>query len=258
MDVQLFQMILVVLYGFWINYDKNGTMFGLQQPVMAGMVIGFILGDLKTGLFIGGTLQLMTLGISSFGGASVPDYATAAAVGSYIAITTGQEATVGITLAIPVAMLVVQLDVLKWSTNIYFQNKAERYAEQENYRGLELMQVCGVINTSVTSGLPVLLTVIFGPSVIGGIVEYIPGWLSSGLSVAGGLLPAIGIAMLLHYLPARDYFSFLLVGFVLAAYFSMPVLGVALLGTAIALYMYKKKSEAAVPVAVAGGMDEDE
>lgn len=257
MELQLWQMILVVLYGFWINYDKNGTMFGLQQPVMAGMVVGAILGDLTTGLFIGGTLQLMTLGISSFGGASVPDYATAAAVGSYIAITTGQEATVGITLAIPVAMLVVQLDVLKWSTNIFFQNKAERYAEQENYRGIELMQVCGVINTGVTSGLPVLLTVIFGPTVIGGIVEYIPDWLSSGLSVAGGLLPAIGIAMLLHYLPTKDYFSFLLIGFVLAAYFSMPVLGVALLGAAFALYMYKKSSSQPAAVATEG-MNDDE
>ena len=31
------------------------------------------MGDLQTGLYIGATLQLMTLGISSFGGASVPD-----------------------------------------------------------------------------------------------------------------------------------------------------------------------------------------
>ena len=77
------------------------------------------MGDLKTGLYIGATLQLMTLGISSFGGASVPDYQTAALVGSYIAISTKQDASIGITLAIPVAMLMVQLDVLKWSINIY-------------------------------------------------------------------------------------------------------------------------------------------
>ena len=90
MHVQLWQMLLIIAYGFFINYDKNGTMIGTSQPVTAGLIVGLIMGDLKTGLYIGATLQLMTLGISSFGGASVPDYQTAALVGSYIAISTSR------------------------------------------------------------------------------------------------------------------------------------------------------------------------
>ena len=43
-------------------------MFGTYQPVTAGFVTGLILGDISTGLFIGGTLQLLSLGISNFGG----------------------------------------------------------------------------------------------------------------------------------------------------------------------------------------------
>ena len=97
MHVQLWQMLLIIAYGFFINYDKNGTMIGTSQPVTAGLIVGLIMGDLKTGLYIGATLQLMTLGISSFGGASVPDYQTAALVGSYIAISTKQDASIGIT-----------------------------------------------------------------------------------------------------------------------------------------------------------------
>lgn len=257
MDVQFWQIILIVLYGFFINYDKNGTMLGTSQPVTAGLIIGLILGDVKTGLYIGGTLQLMTLGISSFGGASVPDYQTAALVGSYIAITTGQDASIGITLAIPVAMLMVQLDVLKWSTNIYFQNKAEKYAEEENYRGIELMQYCAVFNTMLTSGIPVLLTVIFGPDLVGGIIEYIPEWLSGGLSVAGGLLPAVGIGLLLRYLPVKSYFGYLVIGFVGAVYLNLPILSIALFGAAIAFIIYKNRSEE-VQVQMVGGIDEDE
>lgn len=258
MEVQIWQMLLIVLYGFFINYDKNGTMIGTSQPVTAGLIVGLILGDVQTGLYIGGTLQLMTLGISSFGGASVPDYQTAALVGSYIAITTGQDAAIGITLAIPVAMLMVQLDVLKWSTNIFFQNKAVKYAEEGNYKKIELMQYCGVFNTMLTSGVPVLLTVIFGPKLVGGIIKYIPEWLSGGLSIAGGLLPAVGIGLLLRYLPVGSYFGYLLIGFVAAVYLKMPILGVALLGAAAALIIYKRKSEETVTVQMAGGFDEDE
>lgn len=258
MDVQLWQIILIVVYGFFINYDKNGTMLGTSQPVTAGLIIGLILGDVKTGLYIGGTLQLMTLGISSFGGASVPDYQTAALVGSYIAITTGQNASIGITLAIPVAMLMVQLDVLKWTTNIFFQNKAEKFATAGDFKKVELMHLCGVANTMLTSGIPVLLTVIVGPTVVGKVIEYIPEWLTGGLTVAGGLLPALGIGLLLRYLPVKAYFGYLIMGFVGAVYLNMPILGVALLGAAIALILFKKNSAESANVQTAGGMDEDE
>lgn len=257
MDVQFWQIALIVLYGFFINYDKNGTMIGTSQPVTAGLIVGLILGDLQTGLYIGGTLQLMTLGISSFGGASVPDYQTAALVGSYIAITTGQEAAIGITLAIPVAMLMVQLDVLKWTTNIYFQNKAQEYAEKENYKGVEWMHLLGLFNTMLTSGIPVLLTVIVGPAAVESIIEYVPDWLTGGLTVAGGLLPALGIGLLLRYLPVKSYFGYLIIGFVAAVYLDMPILGVALLGAAVALILFKKNSNIQ-PAQETGGMNEDE
>lgn len=253
------QTLLVVLYGFFINWDKEGPKLGTSQPVVAGFLTGLILGDIQTGLYIGGTLQLMTLGITSFGGASVPDYQTAALIGSYLAISTKQDASIGITLAIPVAMLIVQLDVLKWSTNIFFQQKAEKYAQKEDYRGLEWMQYLASLNTSFVSGVPVLLTVILGPTLVGSVITYIPEWITGGLKIAGGLLPAVGIGMLLKYLPAKDYFAYLLIGFVLSVYLQLPILGISLLGAAIALIVYKKNVSGSQTVAMeAGGFDEDE
>lgn len=62
------------------------------------------------------------------------------------------------------------------------------------------------------------------------IINYIPDWLSSGLSIAGGLLPAVGIGLLLRYLPVKSYFGYLIVGFVAAVYLDIPILGVALIG----------------------------
>ncbi|AXX65084.1 PTS sugar transporter subunit IIC [Bombilactobacillus bombi] len=258
MHVQLWQTLLVVFYGFFINYDKEGPKFGTAQPVVAGFLTGLIMGDVTTGLYIGGTLQLMTLGITSFGGASVPDYQTAALIGTYLSVSTKQDASIGITLAIPVAMLIVQLDVLKWSTNIYFQQKAEKYAEKEQYRKLELMQYLATINTSFVSGLPVLFTVLVGPKIVGSIIKYIPLWITNGLKVAGGILPAVGIGMLLKYLPTKDYFAYLLVGFVLAVYLKVPILGISLLGAAIALITYKNSNKSSNLNIEAGGADEDE
>lgn len=244
-NVQFWQIALIVLYGFFINYDKNGSMLGTSQPVVAG-------------LYIGGTLQLMTLGISSFGGASVPDYQTAALIGTYIAITTGQKAAIGITLAIPVAMLMVELDVLKWTVNIYFQNRAERYADEEKYSKIELMQLCGVFTTMLASGLPVLLTVIAGPTLVKSIITFIPQWVTGGLTVAGNLLPALGIGLLLRYLPVKSYFGYLVIGFIAAVYLKMTILGIALAGAAIALILYKRNNEELNTTQTVGGVNDDE
>lgn len=256
----LLRNILIVIYGFIINFDKEGPKLGISQPVVAGLIAGLIMGNVETGLYIGGTLQLMTLGITSFGGASVPDYQTAALIGTYLTIATKQSAAIGITLAIPIALLIVQVDVLKWSANIFCQQKAEKYADQGNYHMINWMQYLATLFTSFVSGIPVLLTVILGPKIVGSFINYIPAWLSGGLKTAAGILPAVGIGMLLQYLPTRDYFSYLIIGFVLAIYLKMPIIGISLIGFAIALILYKNQSKKqnTTEETVNGGANEDE
>ncbi len=73
MHLAAYQIILITIYAF-IAINDSLISNTLTQPAIAGMISGMIMGDLKTGLMVGGTLQLMRLGIAAFGGASVPDY----------------------------------------------------------------------------------------------------------------------------------------------------------------------------------------
>ena len=52
--------------------------------------------DVTTGLVVGGTLNLLVLGIGNFGGASIPDYMTGALLGTAFAIQSGQGAEFGV------------------------------------------------------------------------------------------------------------------------------------------------------------------
>lgn len=90
MEASIFQLVLIVLYGFFINFEKLNNVWNLSTG-NSGFCYRLILGDISTGLFIGGTLQLLSLGISNFGGASIPDYQTASIVATFITITTGQN-----------------------------------------------------------------------------------------------------------------------------------------------------------------------
>ena len=75
---------------------------------------------------VGGTLQLMRLGIAAFGGASVPDYFTGAVLGTAFAVISGNGAEYGIGLAVPVSLLMLQLDVVaRFVTYFYYTGSIE-------------------------------------------------------------------------------------------------------------------------------------
>ncbi len=79
----------------------------------------------------------------------------------------------------------------------------------------------------------------FGTPVVKLILNVIPKWFTDGLTIAGGLLPVVGIGMLLRYMPVKKYLAFLIAGFVLAGYLKLPILGIALLGLAATYEIYR-------------------
>lgn len=62
MHLTVLQIILITIFAF-IAINDSLISNSLTQPAIAGMISGLIMGDLKTGLMVGGTLQLMRLGI---------------------------------------------------------------------------------------------------------------------------------------------------------------------------------------------------
>ena len=262
MTIQWWQILLITIYAGFAFYDGNNTTFGTVKPTMAGFFAGLVLGDVTTGLVVGGTLNLLVLGIGNFGGASIPDYMTGALLGTAFAIQSGQGAEFGVTLAIPIGLLMIQLDILARFSNSYFQHRAERLVENGNFESAARMNLLGLIPQSISRMLPVFLALVFGSDFVNLVVNHLPMWLMNGLKTAGGILPSLGIAILLRYLPVSRNLSYLIVGFVLAAYLKVPVLGAALVGLAFAILSFqseKDETPAAAQVTVnAGGEMGDE
>lgn len=245
MEISIIQILLLTAYGFLAIWDTLNPNFGFNNPVVAGLFAGIIMGDIKTGLAIGGTLQLMVLGVGTYGGASIPDYMTGAVLGTAFAVTSGQGLKFGLAIAVPVGLLLVQFDVLARFVNTYFQHMADEAAEKRNYRKVELGNSLGVIPWGLSRALPIFICLYFGADLVNSILAVSPEWFLNGLKVAGGLLPAIGVAILLRYLPVKQYFAYIVFGFVAAAYMKIEMLGVALIGLAAAIIVYNKRKEEA-------------
>ncbi|KJY65420.1 PTS Man IIC [Lactobacillus helsingborgensis] len=238
MGLTIKEVILISLLAYVYSLDRHSTQIAGKITILYGALAGLILGDFKQGLEIGATLQLMSLGVANLGGASMPDYPTAAIISATIAITSGKGMAAGMAIGLPVGMLGMNFDVLIKLINSAIAKRAQNFAHKKQFGKMTRTIPLATIIYPLESTIPVFIAIVFGKSVVQAILNFMPQWFTVGLNVAGGMLPAVGFAMLLVYMPLKKYGYWLIVGFVATAYLKMPVLGVALLGAAAAIHLY--------------------
>lgn len=240
--------------------DQISVQIGFYTPLFAATITGIVLGDVKMGMTIGATLQLMTLGVATYGGATIPDYLSGAIMGTAYAIISGQGAEYGIGLAVPIGLLLTQLDILGRMTNSFFQHYADRCAVAGNYKGVERANILGMLPWVLSRVIPVVIALAFGETVVSGINAIIPVWFMTGLKAAGAILPAMGIAILMRYLPLKKYYPYFIIGFVLLAFGKtiFSVLSIALIGFALAAINYQRNKDRIVVASSGVIMDDEE
>ena len=105
MGFSAIQIILVFVWTFIIAIDQFDFLESLYQPIVSGAVIGAILGDLPTGLVVGGTYQLMTIGNMPVGGAQPPNAVIGGVMAVVFAIASGLANTAADPQALNFALL---------------------------------------------------------------------------------------------------------------------------------------------------------
>ena len=237
------QDILIVILAGYMTIDQNGPVVLSWFSVIVGMISGLIMGDMNTGLVIGGTFQLMSLGVAALGGASAPNYGLATIIGTFIAVRTGTGTDAALAVGLPVGLLVIQL-----AHKMQNDNNAGKWGRMNREAWL------GPAICSLQTVIPTIIVVCFGANVVNFILKFIPEWVTNGLSIAAGMLPVVGIGMLMRYMPVKKFLPFILIGFVLSAYLNVPVLGIAIVGFAAAFWYFTtelRKSDATEAVTVA-------
>lgn len=258
MDISVIQIILITLLAAMKAYDYHCTQVFIFNSVFWGAMAGLIMQDVTTGLYIGGTLQLMSLGVVGIGGASAPDYPLATIIATAIVVSTGQSVEIGLTAGIAVGMLFVQLDIVAKLINGFIGRRAQQLCNEGKFDKMNKTILLSNILMMLTSAIPTFIAVTLGSAMVTFIVESLPVWFTTGLSIAGGLLPAVGLSMLMTYMPTAKYISYLLIGFVLNAYLQVPVLGVALVGIACAILFYQQRvKEISTTNYAVGGLEDE-
>ena len=103
MDYSIIQIALVFIVTFIAAIDQFSFLESLYQPIVMGPAIGAILGDVQTGLIVGATYQLMTIGNMPVGGAQPPNAVIGGIMATVFAVTAGLPPTAAVAAAIPFA-----------------------------------------------------------------------------------------------------------------------------------------------------------
>ena len=238
------QIILVFAWTFIIAIDQFDFLESLYQPIVSGAVIGAILGDLPTGLVVGGTYQLMTIGNMPVGGAQPPNAVIGGVMAVVFAIASGLDTTAAVGLAVPFALIGQYMVTLLFTVMSPMMSVADKMAEKGDHKGIVRL------NWLAMAALGALFAVVCTLGLIGGeamgkalnaAFDAVP-WLMTGLGAAGGMMRFVGFATLLRIMLSNEMWGIYFAGFALATIIGyIPALGgsalvlIAFVGIALAI-----------------------
>lgn len=254
-------LLQAILLGLVAMLGNAEYLFGtslLSRPLVMGTLTGIVLGDIQTGVTLGATLELAFMGAFSIGASIPPEMISGTVLGTAFTITTGGPET-ALTVGLPVASLVL---IAKNVGMVFilppFVHKADKYAAEGNMAGVARMHLLGgFFGVNLIIGVIVACGYYAGGPAVQALLNVIPTWISNGLQITMGLLPAIGFGLLLMMIMEKDVACFFFLGFALSVYLKIPVTAIAIFGVIIAIVLTQLRSNSA-QTAIEGGVDEDD
>ena len=249
MSISLFQAFLMgVVYYLGIIGTPWTTVLGsaslFQKPLVAGTLVGLILGHPAEGVIIGAAIQLPYIAFISAGGTIPSDPGLAGVLGTAFAIVGNVDPATAITIAIPFGLLGTVVWVMHMTIDVAFVHMADKAAEQGDLKKVCFLHVVPPqIVAFAISVIPVMLGAYFGADYMARLVAMLSNDVLHVLQVIGGVLPALGVAMNLRSISRPNSMAFYMLGFILSVYLGLDTIVIAVLGFIIAWFYTQLQKE---------------
>ena len=209
--------ILVVLVAFIAGVASVVDERQFPRPLVACTLMGLALGDLPTGIMLGGFLELIALGWMNVGAAMAPDSALASTISALVVIQGHQNIDTGIAIAVPLAAAGQVLTIFVRTITVFFQHQADNFAKTANFRGIELMHLSGMALQGLRVAIPTAIVALISSDELTRLLNMIPAEVTVGLRIAGGMITVVGFAMVINMMRSKALMPFFFLGFIAAA-----------------------------------------
>lgn len=224
--------------------------FQFHQPIVACTLIGLVSGYLEEGIILGGSLQMIALGWANIGAAVAPDAALASVASAIIMVkglggATDAQTVIdsAIAVAIPLSVAGLFLTMVCRTLAIPIVHFMDAAAEKGNFRGIETWQIIAILMQGVRIAIPAVALCYIPAEAVQAALEAMPAWLADGMSIGGGMVAAVGYAMVINMMATKETWPFFALGFVVACISEITLIGLGVIGVVIALvYLGLKES----------------
>ncbi len=208
-----------------------------HRPLVACTLMGLVLGDITTGIILGGTLEMLALGWMNVGAAMAPDAALASVVSTILVIVGHQSIGAGIALAVPLAAAGQVLTIFVRTITVFFQHLADKFATEGNCFGIEMCHLGGLLLQAIRVAAPAAaIALVAGTDTVNAALAAIPDVITRGLQVSGGFIVVVGYAMVINMMNAKALMPFFFLGFLIAVFTQVNLIGFGAIGLICAYF----------------------
>ncbi len=259
------QALLIGIFAY-LGSKRTPWVFGvtggwnmLGRPLVAGLIIGIILGDVKNGVIAGAMVQALFIGQITPGGAMPADVNWASYIGIPLAIAAGGSGEEAVALSVPLSLLGLGLFNFIMTTNSYFPHLGDKYASKGDGFGIHKATYLAAVPSFILRAGSAMLICYFGTPIAETLIGGMPPTVLHFFEVAGRMLPAVGFAMLLKQSLSKTWMIVLfLLGWVLIVSTNMTITSLAIFGTAIAFIFVVSQGKQEIETNSVEGVNEED
>ena len=250
--MDILQVILIVIVALLAGMEGVVDEFQFHQPIVACTLIGLVTGHLEEGIMLGGSLQMIALGWANVGAAIAPDAALASVASAIImvlalegGITDSTTAiSTSIAVAVPLSVAGLFLTMICRTLAIPIVHAMDAAAAKGNFAAMDGLQVVGILMQGVRIAIPAAILCFVPAQMVTDALNMMPAWLSGGMTVGGGMVAAVGYAMVINMMASKEVWPFFALGFVLAAINQLTLIALGVIGVCLALIYLSLKEMA--------------
>jgi len=219
----------IAVAGGIIGLDRTAAgQFMISQPIVAGPLTGWLLGDPTAGIVIGASMELVWL-LDMPIGTFVPADATIGTISAAAAAVLGSPAgaslpVIGFSMLMTTAIVPVtmQADGLIRTWNSRLADMVLSAPGEDRGRALTRAQLIGLALFFLKSFVLYCMFIPLGIAAVG-LFGHLPGAFHRALALFVKLLPLVGVALVARKLSMRTIDQYVLIGFVSAAIFGQAI-----------------------------------
>ena len=231
-------IVLVIIVAFLAGMEGVLDEFQFHQPLVACTLIGLVTGQLEAGIILGGTLQMIALGWANIGAAVAPD-AALASVASAIILVLGGQGTAGVStaiaVAIPLAVAGLFLTMVVRTLSVACVHRMDAAAEKANFKGVEIWHIIAIAMQGLRIAIPAGALLFIPATTVQNFLTSMPAWLTDGMAIGGGMVVAVGYAMVINMIATKEVWPFFAIGFCVAALSDLTLIALGAIGVSLAL-----------------------